>query len=62
MFECSVVDESKSGLDQSRNDEISQHLKTILEEMQRYFPELSMDTSCYFSVIDRNVFEMTEKN
>jgi len=45
MFEklCSVVDESEGELDQLLNDEICQHLKTLLEKVQRYFLD-SMET------------------
>jgi len=36
---CSVIDKSVSGLDQLLNNEISRQTETLLENVQRYFPE-----------------------
>ena len=45
MFEklFNVIDESESGLNQLPKDELFQHLKILVEEMQQYFPELIGD-------------------
>ena len=45
MFEklCNVIDELEIGINQLLKGEISQHLATLVEEMQRYFPELYGD-------------------
>ena len=45
MFEKlgSVIEESKSELDQLLKGEISQNRKTLEKDVQRYFPELSRE-------------------
>ena len=45
MFEklCGVTDESQIQLDQFLKDEITEHLQSLVKEVEHYFPELSQE-------------------